>query len=314
MRKFFGMTSLLLAALLGACGQQQATAPLETAGAEDVTLITDSPHLADALERVGFDARSVEPDALGKGFETYRGGLVSYTPPPDDALTIDPARLKELLRWSWCDPTFCDPPEPIIGWSFTGVYMTPKLAATLLSHDLRPRELATFSGAKLAEVLARFDVRITYRICDGLTGECFDVEVPAEPEPMPCPICENVGRYFELEAHQARSLEEADLVIVDSPALLEVEAELGELIQLRGAGLEPVIKGVGLAVHAEAGEARAVALAEALVGTEAQLSLYEHADLLPVVPELLDELAQGSFGDHVRGALEFGGRPLPHPF
>ena len=183
----------------------------------------------------------------------------------------------------------------------------------LVEHDIDPYEVAQLSGPDLTEILRSFQPKITKRICDGLTGECVDIELPVkpDPEPVPCPVCGKLARYFDLAANSTPVLEEADLVIVDSPALVGVEAELGELIQLQGEGVEPVLQGVGLAVHEEAGEEDALALAEALVSPEAQFSLFEHADLLPVVPELFEQVAQGSFGAHARGALEHGGRPLP---
>ena len=100
MKRFITVAGLCSALFLSACGNTpEATAPLETTGFGDTPIVTDSPYLAEALGAVGLEAHAVMPEGLVESFETYRGGLVSYTPLPDDIPRIDPERLRERLRW-----------------------------------------------------------------------------------------------------------------------------------------------------------------------------------------------------------------------
>lgn len=318
MKYFVLIASLGLVTLLSACGTTPQNAQLTAANVVDTPIVVDSEVVAAGLEAAGFGVIIAESDTLAKTFETTKGGLLSYTPLPDDVPTIDPEWFKKLFEVPWCDPRLCDPPEPIIVWEFSGLYMTQKLVDTLTRHDISAYQLVGLAGPELAEVLAQFDIRITYRSCDGLTGECVDIEVPPVKVDPPCPVCEKADRYFELATHWTSDLEQADLVIADSRSLPGAEAALGKFIQVHGEGLEPVLESLNFAVHAEVGEEAASALTESLLSTETQLVLYEKAGLLPVAQEALERVAEGTLGEHIEGALEFGEfasiGPLPHPF
>ena len=295
----------LLIILLSACGATSET-DLGTAGFGGVPLVTDSEPLAQGLDAAGLEVILTEPEDLLEVHQEVQGGLVSYTPLPPEIEPIpwDP----EIWPIPWCDPRNCDPIDPFIGWQFSGAYITPKFAETLVRYGIDPYQAVRLDGLQLSTNLAelRTEIYVIERICDGLTGECKTFKIPVKLDPeddVPCPICNAAGSN---QGEFVRDISEADLIITSNTGLAQIEAELGNLIQLQGDGVAPVIQGVNVAVHPEVGKEVGTALAETLLSEEVQVSLYKHAGVLPVGSELLEEVMTGPFGEHVKGALEHG--------
>ena len=304
------LIGFVLALLLSACGAPLSETELSPMGTRDVPLVTDSEPLAQGLGAAGFEVVLSETENLLEVHEEVQGGLVSLTPMPEDYPRIE---LEELeLDIPWCDPRFCDPAELIVGWQFEGAYITPKFAETLAQHDMDAYELVGLDVSQVAERLERFGAEIIFCGWWGCIPDPPICNWWGCPRPI-CPICEGLGRYIDFEARLTENLYDADLVIVDSPALANVEAELVGLIQLRGEGVAPVIQGTNVSVHPEVGEEMGAVLVETLLSGEVQRSLFEHAGTLPVTLELLAEIATGSFGEHVEGALNTHGGVGPGP-
>ena len=289
-----------LIALLSACGTDLTETELSTAGFSDVPIVTDNEQIAEGLGAAGFETILTEPDNLLEVHNEVGGGLVSYTPLPPE---IDPWPWPWNPRpWPipWCDPRWCDPIDfsPVVGWDFEGAYITPKFAETLAGYDVDAHKVVNMNGYELAKTVNPFEPKIIIIICDH--NGCRIVIKP-DPDPI-CPVCGGLGKYLDLKDKLTTDLFDADVVIVDSPALVDVKAELGNLIQLQGEGVAPVIQGLNVAVHPKVGEEMGNILAESLLNEEVQVSLYKHAGVLPVIPHLLDEVMD----EHIEGALNTG--------
>ena len=109
-----------LVVLLSACGTDLGETKLSTARL-DVPIVTDSEQIARGLDAAGFETIVAGPDNLLDVYNEVGGGLVSYTPIPDE---IKPFPWPLPWPWPipWCDPTHCDPVDPFevgkIGWQF----------------------------------------------------------------------------------------------------------------------------------------------------------------------------------------------------
>lgn len=322
-----------LIALLSACGTNLSETELSTAGFSDVPIVTDNEQIAEGLGAAGFETILAEPDNLLEVHQEVQGGLVSYTPLPPE---INPW-WPWPFPWPWwnpfdpCDPRYCDPVDPLIGWQFEGAYLTPKLAEMLMSRDLEPQEVSTVSQEELGnlfeEVFVNTNIEITTVTCgpDGCKGTVIAVSPT-------CFASSSCMAYHAWRAHKeienyllTEHLYNTDIVITNSANLANIEAKLGALTQLQGDGTAPVVRGINVAAHPNIGEEVGMALAESLLSEEVQISLYEHAGVLPVNANLLNEI----MNEHIEGALNHGtltedpqpgffgkegARPTPVPF
>ncbi len=298
-----------LIALLSACGTDLTETELSTAGFSDVPIVTDNEQIAEGLGAAGFETILTEPDNLLEVHNEVGGGLVSYTPLPPE---IDPWPWNPR-PWPipWCDPRWCDPVDfsPVVGWDFEGAYITPEFAETLMSYDLALQEVSELSQQELGNVFTEvFEVDTSIRIgsvtCDP--AGCQGTTISVSPICFASRSCmgyhlqrakENIDRYIAIQ-----HLHEVDVIFTGNAGLNRVEAGLGNLTQLQGEGVAPVIQGLNVAVHTKVGEEMGTMLAESLFSEEVQVSLFEHAGVLPVHADLLDEV----MNEHIEGALKHG--------
>ena len=302
MKHLFLTAVVSLVAILSACAQAPEAVgeavQLETLDGRLQPILSDDVGLARAFEGLGGDVKLLEPKDFIELSPSFSGGLVSYTPIPDEIKPI-PWWPIPLPEW-WppnCDPTHCDPREDFeIGWRFESVFATKSFIHKAEKIGLNPKSIASLDLGTVHDLVTDygFDMgSVGLILPDDFDSPCF--------RPNPPRWCQvaDLGRSGDPF--------DADIVILDSREVLELQDKLGELIQLRGEGLEPTIRSVtAVSVNTPKEEARR--FGEFVSSSAVQAQLYEAAGVIPAHVAVRNKVLDKSMRGHVETAMKYGSK------
>ena len=315
MKKVVWFGLLVLNTLLAACGQDtgQELSVLRHPGA--VPLATDVRASAKPLGNFA-EVKLVTAAELG-GLAKDGFGTVSYKPVPDElGGSGQGSRFRfvpPLCLLVLCDDNGNPVPESYdknphdwtVALDFVAVYATPALLKRAAGYGLSAAKLSVVPATALTKVIATTGLEVGQV---GLYGPDSPWNDLCNRHPVPR-ICWVIDRFDgprvsvpDFGGH-IRDFADYGLVILAYDALLRLGDAAGELVQLHGEGLEPVVAALQVTLPEDTDKNAGQALFKDLYG-EGQTVL-ARAGFVPVAGGAFDEVVRSGAGQHVVDALEY---------
>ncbi len=320
MKKFVLFGLVVFSGVLAACSQDS-EASLESLGYGEVSVVTDIEGLSEPLSQV-LDARFAPTVELAGAAAEYGAGVVSYDITPDlvwpPPIWIDPEEFdKEIKRIrNQCQLIPCDEdgnPEPdprtgalSVGFDFTAVYATPELLERVADFGYSEHYLSQIGGDTLSQIVAEANLGVA-KVGKYIPGGPWDSFCQQRPVPEICKYI-SVGSGLEVETLDIHDLNkhvnDFGLIIVDYGDLRHLDLA-GELVQLHGEGLQPLVSPLQVSVPEHVGEEAALHLLERLYSDEGQYALAE-AGVVPVSQHAYNDVMTDDVAGHVESAFRHG--------
>ncbi len=318
MKKFVLFGLIVLSSVLAACSQSSEAELSSQRYRGAFTLVTDIPSLVEPLSHVA-DVRYVESAKLAKAAAFYNAGVVSYTPDPGRIYDWKPVKVPLVSRY--CQLVLCDKdgnpvPDPRLDGitaaiDFAAVYATPVLLERAAKLGYSAKTVSAMDAGTLVKLITETGFNVAGVSKTGVSrtipGSPSDDWCRQQPVPKICWYISALDR-LDVERFDVSSLDKhiqnVGLVIIDYRDLTQLE-HAGELIQLHGEGIEPLVSTLRVAIPARASDLTMKNALGGVYGDEAQYSLAK-AGFVPASGDVYDRVIDEDISAHVESALKYG--------
>ena len=193
-----------------------------------------------------------------------------------------------------------------MGFDFTAVYATPELLERVANFGYSEHYLSQIGSDTLSQIVTETNLSVA-NVGKFIPGGPWDSFCRQRPVLKICYYI-SVGNGLEVERLDIHDLNKRvndfGLVIVNYDDLRHLDLA-GELVQLHGEGLKPLVSALQIGASRHVGEKAALRLAESFYGEEGQHALAE-AGVVPVNQHAYDDAVADDVADHVESAFRHG--------
>lgn len=322
MKRFVLFSLVIFSGVLAACSQNS-EASLEGLGHSGVPIVTDVAGLTEPLSRFA-EVHVAPTEKLADVAVEYGAGVVSYDIALDLAwplIWIEPEERIPKRISKFCQLTLCDEdgnpvPDPrtgalAVGFDFTAVYATPELLGRVADFGYSANDFREMNFDKVSQIVAEAGLSVAG--VGLLTPEGYDRYCKGRrPVPHFCTIA-SAGNGLEVDTLDVHDLnkhvDDVGLIITNYGNLRHLDLA-GELVQLRGKGLQPLVSALQVGASERVGEEEALHLAESLLSDEGQQTLAE-AGVVPVTQHAYESAVADDVAGHIENAFEYGQLSTP---